>query len=84
MPAGTGIGNCDTNRQAHRRWLSRTARLDLDKAPGIAETIDWVSALVALGVADLVHPGAVATLTALAKTPDDRTTIRAEYEEFRA
>ncbi|MGW3484291.1 AAA family ATPase [Rhodococcus indonesiensis] len=65
-------------------FVASVRRLDLDKAPGIAETIDWVSALVALGVADLVHPGAVATLTALAKTPDDRTTIRAEYEEFRA
>ncbi|WP_416063323.1 AAA family ATPase [Rhodococcus indonesiensis] len=65
-------------------FVASVRRLDLDKAPGIAETIDWVSALVALGVTDLVHPGAVATLTALAKTPDDRTTIRAEYEEFRA
>ncbi|ANZ25658.1 AAA family ATPase [Rhodococcus aetherivorans] len=65
-------------------FVASVRRLDLDKAPGIAETIDWVSALVALGVGDLVHPGAVATLTALAKTPDDRTTIRAEYEEYRA
>jgi len=45
--------------------------LDLDKAPGIAETIDWVSALAALGVADLVRPEAVMSLAALAKTPDD-------------
>ena len=30
-----------------------TSGLDLDKPPGVAETIDWVAALVALGVADL-------------------------------
>ena len=26
----------------------------MDKPPGVAETIDWVAALVGLGVADLV------------------------------
>jgi MoxR-like ATPase len=49
--------------------------LDLDKPPGVAETIDWVSALVSLGVADLVDPAAVASLGALAKTPDDSTAL---------
>ncbi|MBU9762752.1 MoxR family ATPase [Mycobacterium sp. TNTM28] len=54
-----------------------TARdLDLDKAPGIAEIIDWVAALVALGVADLVDPAALETLGALAKTPDDTAQLR--------
>ena len=56
--------------------------LDLDKPPGVAETIDWVAALVALGVADLVDPSVVASLGALAKTPDDRTLIRDAYHAF--
>lgn len=63
-----------------------TARdLDLDKPPGVAETIDWVAALVALGVADLIAADsspALASLGALAKTPDDRTQIRDAYQAF--
>ena len=31
-------------------FVGRVRALDLDKAPGMAETIDWVSALAALGV----------------------------------
>lgn len=63
-----------------------TARdLDLDKPPGVAETIDWVAALVALGVANLTAADsspALASLGALAKTPDDRTQIRDAYQAF--
>ncbi|MGF2947026.1 AAA family ATPase [Mycobacterium sp. Lab-001] len=59
---------------------------DLDKPPGVAETIDWVAALVALGVADLAAPdtvgSALASLGTLAKTPDDRAQIRSAYETF--
>jgi MoxR-like ATPase len=59
-----------------------TARgLDLDKPPGVAETIDWVAALVSLGVADLVDPDAPASLGALAKTPDDRAIIREAFSQ---
>lgn len=56
--------------------------LDLDKAPGIAESIDWVSALAALGVADLARPEACASLAALAKTPDDRETLTDALTRF--
>jgi MoxR-like ATPase len=51
--------------------------LDLDKAPGMAEAIDWVAALAVLGAADLVDPAVAATLGTLAKTPDDRELIGA-------
>ncbi|OBF19430.1 MoxR family ATPase [Mycobacterium sp. ACS4331] len=55
----------------------RDAReLDLDKPPGVAEAIDWVAALVALRVGDLVDPAALGTLGALAKTPDDSALLR--------
>lgn len=61
----------------------RSARdLDLDKPPGVAETIDWVAALVSLGVANLVDDSAVMSLGALAKTPDDRTLIRDAFTEY--
>jgi MoxR-like ATPase len=56
-------------------FIGRVRELDLDKAPGMAETIDWVSALTALGVADLVGSEVVRTLSAIAKTPDDRIAI---------
>ena len=64
------------------QFVSDARNLDLDKPPGVAETIDWVAALVALGVADLVDPQAVASLGALAKTPDDRTVMHDALVEY--
>jgi MoxR-like ATPase len=55
--------------------------LDLDKAPGLAEAIDWVAALSVLGVADLARPEVAGTLGALAKTPDDRDAVAALLAE---
>ncbi len=63
-------------------FVGNTRELDLDKPPGVAETIDWVAALVSLGVADLVDPAALTSLGALAKTPDDRTLIRDAFTEY--
>jgi len=56
-------------------FIGRVRTLDLDKAPGMAETIDWVSALSVLGVSELVREDIVRTLGAIAKTPDDRAAI---------
>jgi MoxR-like ATPase len=56
-------------------FIGRVRRFDLDKAPGMAETIDWVSALSALGATDLVREDVVRTLSTIAKTPDDRDAI---------
>jgi len=58
------------------QFVSAARELDLDKPPGVAETIDWVAALVALRVGDLVDPAALGTLGALAKTPDDSGLMR--------
>ncbi len=66
------------------QFVGSARALDLDKPPGVAETIDWVAALVSLGVADLVSEDAVASLGALAKTPDDRTVIRDAFDEYSA
>lgn len=59
--------------------------LDLDKPPGIAETIDWVAALLALGVGDLATDPvaeAGASLGAIAKTPDDRDAIAGAFADY--
>lgn len=63
-------------------FVAAVRGLDLDKAPGIAETIDWVSALSALGVSDLARPGAGVSLAALAKTPDDRDAVGEAFTDF--
>ncbi|HEY5855733.1 MAG TPA: MoxR family ATPase [Aldersonia sp.] len=66
------------------RFVAHARALDLDKPPGVAETIDWVSALVALGVGDLVHELPAVSLGALAKSPDDRVAIAGAFDEFSA
>jgi MoxR-like ATPase len=57
------------------QFVSAVRKFDLDKAPGLAETIDWVSALSVLGAGDLVRADVIRTLSAIAKTPDDRATV---------
>ena len=63
-------------------FIGRVRRLDLDKAPGMAETINWVAALSALHAADLVRQDVVRTLSTIAKTPDDRRTIVSALDEL--
>jgi MoxR-like ATPase len=46
-------------------------REELYKLPGVAETLDWLSALGALGQVTLNEPDATATLGALLKTRED-------------
>ena len=58
-------------------FVSSARTLELDKPPGLAEAIDWVSALHTLGVTELEPNVARATIGALAKTPDDVDTVRA-------
>ncbi|MEX0835629.1 MAG: MoxR family ATPase [Nitriliruptor sp.] len=57
-------------------FVARVRDTDLDKPPGLAETIDWVGALGALGVAALDEATAIETLGTLAKTPDDLETLQ--------
>jgi MoxR-like ATPase len=56
-------------------FVGRVRTLDLDKSPGLAETIDWVSALSALGAISLSRSDALSTLGTIAKTPDDRLLV---------
>jgi MoxR-like ATPase len=56
-------------------FIGRVRRLDLDKAPGLAESIDWVSALSALGATSLIGEDVLRTIGTIAKTPDDRLLV---------
>ena len=56
-------------------FVQSVRRMDLQKKPGIAETLDWTAALLRLGVSTIDADGAdriVETLSALVKTRDDR------------
>ncbi|MFI6350161.1 AAA family ATPase [Streptomyces sp. NPDC050560] len=60
-------------------FVGRVRALDLDKPPGMAEAIDWLAALTALGVTRLVRADLLRTLSTLAKSPDDRTAVLAAF-----
>jgi MoxR-like ATPase len=67
------------------QFVLSARNLDLDKPPGVAETIDWVAALHALGVTELVAVHTqqnLASLGALAKTPDDHDLISDAFAEY--
>ncbi len=56
-------------------FVQAVRRLDLQKKPGIAETLDWAAALLRLGISSLDADGPeriVESLAALVKTRDDR------------
>ena len=62
------------------QFVQRLRAQDLSKTPGIAETLDWVRALCALGLKDLpTEPDALrACLAALLKTRADQWQMGAE------
>jgi len=64
------------------QFVGRVRGLDLDKAPGMAEAIDWVAALAALGASALTRRSIVISLGALAKSPDDRDTVLEALDEL--
>jgi hypothetical protein len=45
--------------------------MDLEKPPGVAETIDWTQSLDALGVVSLTDEAALDTLGSVVKDRDD-------------
>jgi MoxR-like ATPase len=52
-------------------FVQETRRLDLFKAPGVAETLDWAAALVALDQRTLSLPTIAETLGVILKYQDD-------------
>ncbi|MGA2294830.1 MAG: MoxR family ATPase [Acidimicrobiales bacterium] len=63
-------------------FVGRVRALELDKPPGMAEAIDWVSALSVLGVTSLVRRDVVRTLGAITKTVDDRQSVMASLDDL--
>jgi MoxR-like ATPase len=57
------------------QFVGRVRSLEVDKPPGMAEAINWVAALSALGATELMRDTVVATLGAVVKTADDRDTV---------
>ena len=64
------------------RFVGHVRALDVDKPPGVAEAINWVAALGALGVTELVREVVLPTLGAVAKTPDDRDLVVASLDDY--
>lgn len=57
-------------------FVQSVRRMELQKKPGIAETLDWTAALLRMGISTLDDGGAeriLETLSALIKTREDRT-----------
>jgi MoxR-like ATPase len=62
-------------------FVQGVRRLELQKKPGIAETLDWTAALLRLGISSIDIDGAeriMQTLSALIKTRDDRVALPRE------
>ena len=64
------------------QFVGHVRSLDVDKPPGLAEAINWVAALSALGATELVRDTVVASLGALAKTPDDRDLVIGSLDTY--
>lgn len=73
-------GSSEPLVHAATAFVSEVRALELDKAPGLAEAIDWVSALKLLGVSELDRSTTLATLGSLTKTPDDVAVVKAYVE----
>lgn len=61
-------------------FVQKLREEELEKTPGIAETLDFAAALMGLGIADLTHDPAVlqSTLTTLLKTQSDQAQVTKE------
>lgn len=51
--------------------VNRLRDMELEKAPGVAETLDWVESLNAIGAEDLTEENATETLGSVIKSRDD-------------
>ncbi|WP_375553193.1 AAA family ATPase [Roseovarius mucosus] len=64
-------------------FVQALRREDLEKTPGIAETLDFAAALAGLGINDLTHDPVIlqAALATLLKTQADRANITSEVAQ---
>jgi MoxR-like ATPase len=71
----------DASEQLSRQvvtFVQELRKLDLFKVPGVAETLDWATALVALDQQALTVDGVTDTLGALLKYQDDIAQVRGQ------
>ncbi len=66
------------------RIVNAIRKLELKKAPSIAETLDWARALLRLGVKELDTPALRATLGLLLKHEEDRERVEARASALAA
>jgi MoxR-like ATPase len=66
------------------RFTQKLRRTELRKQPGIAETVDWALALVAIGAAELSAPELRRTLGALLKNRGDLERVLDELPRLRS
>jgi MoxR-like ATPase len=59
-------------------YIGRLRQADLTKVPGVAETLDWVAALVALGAPQLTGELVDDTLGVVLKYEEDVRRLRGE------
>jgi MoxR-like ATPase len=64
--------------------VDRIRMLDLVKAPGVAETIEWAKALAFLGASQLERDSVDVTLGAVVKDHDDLVRVREDLERILA
>jgi MoxR-like ATPase len=72
----------DLRRQVVQIVQALRARDDLQKPPGVAETLDWARALNYLGTAEIDLAAASATLGALVKYREDADRVRHALEQM--
>lgn len=58
------------------QFVGELRDIDLYKAPGVAETLDWISSLLALDQQELIEGAVSDTLGALLKYQDDILKVR--------
>jgi MoxR-like ATPase len=62
--------------------VNKLREMDLEKSPGVAETIDWVQSLGAIGAQTLTQANAAETLGAVIKGRDDLEYVSGNLEEI--
>lgn len=62
--------------------VNRLRDMELEKVPGVAETIDWVQSLNAIGADDLDEESAAHTLGAVIKSRDDMDYAKANLKDI--
>jgi MoxR-like ATPase len=66
------------------RLVNAIRKLELKKAPSVAETLDWARALVRLGIRELDAPAIRSTLGVLIKHEDDRVRVETRVSTLAA